>query len=999
MSKNRKIIAKNVRKRKIYFSILFACFAFLGLGFSNLVSNLNISGSIQVKRYIQNEGTVYSILENKSLEGTYARKYEGSHQDSFVSTGTKDIYYWYASDATAGETIKNMNNVIFAGHCWQMIRTTDTGGVKLIYNGEPENNKCLNTRGNHIGYTNYNSMYMSSGYYYGTEYEYNTSTRVFRLSGDLVKSDWNETTAPSLLGYYTCKSTSSNGTCNTLYLIDSYVNSSYAYAFFIGRDSHYSQFGVLPTNSYASSASSIAHVGYMYNAAYIGIGENRSNTFTIASNRTISTSEYYSDSVVYSDGYTLDNPTLISDLLDYNDLIGKYVSTSTGLTSSVYYVVGITDSTMYYRNLTNGDLDTSITMSSSYSESGGIYTLTSPVNVTFIDWYNSSDFSSYKGKYVCLGNNTSCSVLQHLYPSSNPSKTSYIYVDSTRVYSFAEDVSYENGLYTLIGDVQNIWDYYTTDNKGIIKTHHYTCLESGASCSSMNYYLFISGYYLYYIQYRDVESIADALDEMLHVDNVNTIESVLKKGVELWYKENLLQYDHLIEDVIFCNNRKIATLGSWNPNGGLVASYDYLYFDRSSTNLSCALTTDQFSTFNSLAPLSYKIGLITSPEIRMMGNSSVASTGNVYKTMSPYAYLSLNNRPSVRIIKSDGSIYDDDSSRTYGVRPVISLAPGVNYIVGDGSMANPYLVADGNNYVYSIINNSSVFHTPLYSASNISVQLYSDDYVATSFKLNGTLIEGDSFVMPAETVTITDIQYASRTHTISNTNPDVTVPSTGRYGNTITITPNSEDYIVSSFKMNGTLVEGSSFVMPLENVTLTDIILTKVRFSITVNDSTVTVPSIGRVGDTITITSNSDDNVVSSFKMNGTLVEGRSFVMPSENVTITDITKRPCVIVESAHNPYANNINNVVYYENTFTGATSLTVELTYQTESTNFDWIYLYDTSGSSTPYGNKKYGGSTENTETITINSNYLKIVFRTDSSNCNYYGFKAKIIPNYD
>ncbi len=36
---------------------------------------------------------------------------------------------------------------------------------------------------------------------------------------------------------------------------------------------------------------------------------------------------------------------------------------------------------------------------------------------------------------------------------------------------------------------------------------------------------------------------------------------------------------------------------------------------------------------------------------------------------------------------------------------------------------------------------------------------------------------------------------------------------------------------------------------------------------------------------------------------------------------------------------------------------------------------------------------------TETLTIPSNYLKIVFRTDGSGNNYYGFKALITPNYD
>ncbi len=37
------------------------------------------------------------------------------------------------------------NNVLFGGFCWQIVRTTETGGVKLIYNGLPdENGKCEN---------------------------------------------------------------------------------------------------------------------------------------------------------------------------------------------------------------------------------------------------------------------------------------------------------------------------------------------------------------------------------------------------------------------------------------------------------------------------------------------------------------------------------------------------------------------------------------------------------------------------------------------------------------------------------------------------------------------------------------------------------------------------------------------------------------------------------------------------------------------------------------
>ncbi|MCI8459806.1 MAG: hypothetical protein HFE81_00280 [Bacilli bacterium] len=54
-----------------------------------------------------------------------------------------------------------------------------------------------------------------------------------------------------------------------------------------------------------------------------------------------------------------------------------------------------------------------------------------------------------------------------------------------------------------------------------------------------------------------------------------------------------------------------------------------------------------------------------------------------------------------------------------------------------------------------------------------------------------------------------------------------------------------------------------------------------------------------------------------------------------------------------------------------------------------------MYDSNGKQ--YG--KYGATTRKTAAITIPGNYIKIVFRTDVSNCNYYGYKATIIPNYD
>lgn len=115
--------------------------------------------------------------------------------------------------------------------------------------------------------------------------------------------------------------------------------------------------------------------------------------------------------------------------------------------------------------------------------------------------------------------------------------------------------------------------------------------------------------------------------------------------------------------------------------------------------------------------------------------------------------------------------------------------------------------------------------------------------------------------------------------------------------------------------------------------------------------------------------------------------------MPAGNVAITDVLLKLDSVIESKHSPYSNNLREEK--EKRFTGATSLTVELDYQTESTNYDWIYLYDSTGKE--YG--KYGGTTRKTETITIPGDYIKILFRTDGSGNNFYGYKATITPNYE
>ena len=126
---------KKLYTRKIFLlNSILVVFLFLGLGYSILNTELFITGSLKVKAHL--EPTLYNVLKAEATSGGLAKEYTGEHQDSMdPSLSTKKIYHWYANNDTEGTAIQNKFNVIFADHCWQMIRTTDTGGVKMIYNG------------------------------------------------------------------------------------------------------------------------------------------------------------------------------------------------------------------------------------------------------------------------------------------------------------------------------------------------------------------------------------------------------------------------------------------------------------------------------------------------------------------------------------------------------------------------------------------------------------------------------------------------------------------------------------------------------------------------------------------------------------------------------------------------------------------------------------------------------------------------------------------------
>ena len=219
-------------------------------------------------------GNLYNVFKLEAESGSnLVQEYRGGHKDSFTESATHDIYYWYGGvgatipvdgtpilpvdgidpatgsstatstgssiDSTVDAYIMNRWNVFFAGFCWQMWRTTDTGGVKLVYNGLPVNGKC-ELRGDSIGRSFFNENRTSLadiGYMYNpttlyptkSEYRYNNS---YLYGSDISYSNGVYTlsdTSNSLSANYHYSCNNSTGTCETVRFYYDYANFYYYY--------------------------------------------------------------------------------------------------------------------------------------------------------------------------------------------------------------------------------------------------------------------------------------------------------------------------------------------------------------------------------------------------------------------------------------------------------------------------------------------------------------------------------------------------------------------------------------------------------------------------------------------------------------------------------------------------------------------------------------------------------------------------------------------------
>ena len=314
-----------------------------------------------------------TIKKRAKTDTTYLALYTGEGADTYANP----VYYYKGN-------VQN-NNVLFGGFCWKIVRTTETGGVKIVYNGKQKdfyestlldeseyanlNNDATypytfdstnktwtstntGTNSSTITFTapssgnyvlNYDlSMYNLQDYIYIEIFKDNVSQGKFTgdIRGQIILNNLNPSNVIKVV--FTRKYSYINGNRNNIIFSFGQTNNINKTCDNTLMDSQ------IGTSVFNSSFNSPAYVGYMYNKVYANSSKSMSSQSNIV----------FGKSFNYANGtYTLtDTLTVATWSSGYNTINNNHYTCMTPGTTctSIYYVYYTDSSSAYYVNLTGG---------------------------------------------------------------------------------------------------------------------------------------------------------------------------------------------------------------------------------------------------------------------------------------------------------------------------------------------------------------------------------------------------------------------------------------------------------------------------------------------------------------------------------------------------------------------------------------------------------------------------------------------------------------------
>ena len=604
-------------------------------------SKMNVSKSMDGT--ISTVKTLYKIMQDQSvmdnIKSEFVTNSSGIKFNSTSSnTNGKGVYeragteddkypiYYYRGD------IDN-NHVKFAGFCWKAVRTTDTGGVKLIYDGVPDNMGICNNTGEDsligtsafnvegdspadVGYmygTRYVDALQSMGpgnweeyvgkknilfglldskssmtntnYYYGSSVEYDATTGQYKLV-NAEQSLWSDH-YQELVGKYTCFSNTTS--CKTPYYIGRSTKSSASYRNF-GQEK----------------------IGFGQNVIY------QNGTYTITDYQEIELFEFFENYKDYKDIYICGEGT--------SDTCSKiYYGYSTG----------------------------------AYNSTGGPY----PGYMLAMPMINGETYESL-----------------------------YSQAENT-IWIFGNDVMWDGTKYTLVDTIESKPMEWKNDRSTIASRYHYTCFSTETTCSQVFYVYEDTESYNHYLTLYGGVDIESAKEKMF----TNTIDSTMKSMIDNWYSGNMKEYTKYLEDAVYCGDRTFFSGALKNKDTEAdIFAYFGAYGRSTTPSTICPNVNDSFTVSSDIGNgmLTYPVGLLTEDEIRMAGGSSDNNylyTGQIWWSFSPYYFSGTMTDGSG--VYSTSSWSNSSVVKENGIRPVVSLSPDMYVIDGDGSSEAPYEVA------------------------------------------------------------------------------------------------------------------------------------------------------------------------------------------------------------------------------------------------------------------------------------------------------------------
>ena len=623
--------------------------------------------------------TDFSSVFTETNTGTLYKSTE-----SIVGSTPKEVYYF------AGNAQNNW--VKFGGYFWRIIRTNHDGSIRLLYSGTSPDTTSGFIGTSKFNTTTNNPMYV--GYMYGT-------------SGSQANNRLN--TNDSIIKTY----------------IDSWYNNN------LSSFSKYISTEAVYCNDRELAPGAKYDIGdtTFYYAARGRLNTNKAPTYNCTNKKDAFSGSNGEAKLTYPVGLMTADEIAYAGGKAYTEISNSYawyflnstggnITESTwwwllspsywnGSTSYVWYI----HSSEYPGRLSNGSVSATrgvrpvISIKGNLKWKSGDGSSSSPYEVeTPVTFYKK-----------LLKDNPTISTRSDFSTAftTNTSNTLYKATEnSTDVYYFAgqDTASTPVNNWVKFGKNSNNHDLYwriiRTNSDGSIRL-----LYAGTSTNTIEGYIGKSTFNENQDSPKYVGYMYGDGDTTLKEARTNTNDSTIKTYIDNWYENNLTTYtNYLSNDAIYCNDRELANENEYSAS----SSFNFKPYNRLDTNKAptydCTNSKDAFSVNNTEAKLNYPIALMTADEIAYAGGVYRISASMWYYTNSNYNSITSSNYwwlisphnwtdSSANVLSLYGSnypgnLYDNNVSRSNGVRPVVSLKSCTLWSQGDGSSSNPYEIVE-----------------------------------------------------------------------------------------------------------------------------------------------------------------------------------------------------------------------------------------------------------------------------------------------------------------